>query len=237
MANITCWVASKNCLGAQEESQNQIWAANSGAPGAARKEGCVISGTWPPQLPAYRIENPWKEIMFCLMAGLIAFHLWCHITLITGLLGGAVSGFQVKTLECGKERSCDLSHMKSKSWVQTLSLISFIEYFWSRKWPPTPAFLSGKFHGQRSLVGYSPWVVRVRHDWATERNSSWVLIMQANSVLIIEWVSMSNYSMYLFRLFHLLILIYLFNYSNHPSNPLNRYYYQCLTDGKAKGAK
>ena len=61
--------------------------------------------------------------------------------------------------------------------------------------------------------------------------------MQANSVLIIEWVSMSNYSMYLFCLFHLLILIYLFNYSNHPSNPLNRYYYQCLTDGKAKGAK
>ena len=26
-----------------------------------------------------------------------------------------------------------------------------------RKWPPTPVFLPGKFHGQRSLVGYSPW--------------------------------------------------------------------------------
>ena len=26
-----------------------------------------------------------------------------------------------------------------------------------RKWQPTPAFLRGKFHGQRSLVGYSPW--------------------------------------------------------------------------------
>ena len=22
---------------------------------------------------------------------------------------------------------------------------------------PTPVFLSGEFHGQRSLVGYSPW--------------------------------------------------------------------------------
>ena len=28
---------------------------------------------------------------------------------------------------------------------------------WRRKWRPTPVFLSGKFHGQRSLVGYSPW--------------------------------------------------------------------------------
>ena len=28
---------------------------------------------------------------------------------------------------------------------------------WSRKWQPIPVFLPGKFHGQRSLVGYSPW--------------------------------------------------------------------------------
>ena len=26
----------------------------------------------------------------------------------------------------------------------------------SRKWQPTPVFLSGKCHGQRSLMGYSP---------------------------------------------------------------------------------
>ena len=26
-----------------------------------------------------------------------------------------------------------------------------------RKWQPTPVFLSGQAHGQRSLVGYSPW--------------------------------------------------------------------------------
>ena len=28
---------------------------------------------------------------------------------------------------------------------------------WRRKWQLTPVFLSGEFHGQRSLVGYSPW--------------------------------------------------------------------------------
>ena len=24
-------------------------------------------------------------------------------------------------------------------------------------WQPTPVFLLGKFHGERSLAGYSPW--------------------------------------------------------------------------------
>ena len=28
---------------------------------------------------------------------------------------------------------------------------------WTREWQPTPAFLPGEFHGQRSLAGYSPW--------------------------------------------------------------------------------
>ena len=28
---------------------------------------------------------------------------------------------------------------------------------WRRKWQPTPVFSPGEFHGQRSLVGYSPW--------------------------------------------------------------------------------
>ena len=28
---------------------------------------------------------------------------------------------------------------------------------WRRKWQPTPGLLPGQSHGQRSLVGYSPW--------------------------------------------------------------------------------
>ena len=40
---------------------------------------------------------------------------------------------------------------------------------WRRKWQPTPGFLPGKSHGQRSLVGYSPGEhKRVRHNWATK---------------------------------------------------------------------
>ena len=34
-------------------------------------------------------------------------------------------------------------------WVEKIS--------WRRKWQPTPVFLPGKSHGQRSLLDYSPW--------------------------------------------------------------------------------
>ena len=54
----------------------------------------------------------------------------------------------------GKESNCQSRRWKRHSfdpWVGTIP--------WRRKWQPThtPAFLPGKFHGQRMLVGYSPW--------------------------------------------------------------------------------
>ena len=38
--------------------------------------------------------------------------------------------------------------MQVRSWVRKIP--------WSRKWKPIPIVLPGKFHGQRSLAGYSP---------------------------------------------------------------------------------
>ena len=36
---------------------------------------------------------------------------------------------------------------------------------WRRAWLPTPVFLPGESHGQRSLEGYSPWgCKRVGHN-------------------------------------------------------------------------
>ena len=37
----------------------------------------------------------------------------------------------------------------ARDWVRKI--------LWRRKWQPTSVFLPGKSHGQRSLVGYSPW--------------------------------------------------------------------------------
>ena len=36
--------------------------------------------------------------------------------------------------------------------------------FWRRKWQHTPVLLPGESHGQRNLVGYSPWR-RIRMKW------------------------------------------------------------------------
>ena len=40
-----------------------------------------------------------------------------------------------------------------EAWVQSLGW----EYPLEEEWQPTPVFLPGKSHGQRSLGGYSPW--------------------------------------------------------------------------------
>ena len=37
---------------------------------------------------------------------------------------------------------------------------------WRRAWQPTPVFLPGESHGQRSLVGYSPWRCKEWSDLA-----------------------------------------------------------------------
>jgi len=52
----------------------------------------------------------------------------------------------------GKEPSCQCSRQKRlrfSPWVWKI--------LWRREWLPTPVFLSGQSHGQRSLVGFSPW--------------------------------------------------------------------------------
>ena len=51
-----------------------------------------------------------------------------------------------------KEPACQCKRLKRHgfdSWVGKIS--------WRRAWQPTPVFLLGESHGQRSLAGYSPW--------------------------------------------------------------------------------
>ena len=38
-----------------------------------------------------------------------------------------------------------------------INLVCLEAMYWRRKWQPTPVFLPGESHGQRSLVGCSPW--------------------------------------------------------------------------------
>ena len=49
----------------------------------------------------------------------------------------------------GKESTCQCKRCRFDPWVRKIP--------WRRKWQPSPVFLPGKSHGQRNLVGYSPW--------------------------------------------------------------------------------
>ena len=49
----------------------------------------------------------------------------------------------------GKESACQCRRCMFDPWVGKIT--------WRRKWQPTPVFLPGKSHGQKSLAGYSPW--------------------------------------------------------------------------------
>ena len=42
------------------------------------------------------------------------------------------------------------------------------------KWQPTPVFLPGEAHGQRSLAGYSPWAHGVGHHSVTKQQQQYV---------------------------------------------------------------
>ena len=41
--------------------------------------------------------------------------------------------------------------------LNEVKIAQLCPYNGRRTWQPTPVFLPGKFHGWRSLVGYSPW--------------------------------------------------------------------------------
>ena len=48
-----------------------------------------------------------------------------------------------------KESTCQCGRCRFNPWIRKIP--------WRRAWQPTPVFLSGESHGQRSLAGCSPW--------------------------------------------------------------------------------
>ena len=62
----------------------------------------------------------------------------------------------------GKESACQCRRRRFSFWVSKIP--------WRKKWQPSPVFLPGKSHGQRSLAGCSAWGhKRVGHDLATKQ--------------------------------------------------------------------
>ena len=93
---------------------------------------------------------------------------------------GGASGEEL-AYQCRRHKRCGLD-----PWVGEIPL--------RRAWQPTPVFLPGESHGQRSLAGYSPWGRRVGHDWNDLACSL------------------------LFTSLYLLLLLYMKLYHTHPPN-------------------
>ena len=55
----------------------------------------------------------------------------------------------------GKESACQCRRCWRQQFDPWIGKIP-----WRRKWQPTPVFLPEKFHGQRNLVGYIPWICK-----------------------------------------------------------------------------
>ena len=70
-----------------------------------------------------------------------------------------------------KESTCNAGDLGSVPWVGKNP--------WRSEWQPTPVFLPGGSHGQRNLVGYSPWGAqragpitdKVVNNWATKHST------------------------------------------------------------------
>ena len=60
-----------------------------------------------------------------------------------------------------KETACQCRRPRFNPWIRKIPR--------KKEWQPTPVFLPGESHGQRSLVGYSPWGHKksnmTEHDW------------------------------------------------------------------------
>ena len=72
--------------------------------------------------------------------------------------------FDISECLSGKESACQCRKHGFDPWFGKIS--------WRRKWQPTSAFLPGKSHGQRSLMGYRPWGhKRVSRTWLGDQGT------------------------------------------------------------------
>ena len=76
----------------------------------------------------------------------------CKVNHVQNVIGYTTPGLPLGWLRWFKKKK------KKNPPAMHLGLIPGLGRFpWRREWLSTPVFLSGEFHGQRSLVGYSSW--------------------------------------------------------------------------------
>ena len=112
-------------------------------------------------LPVYGLSFYFLRLLKCRIFNFGEFELFNFLILWIRLLVSYIRGFPGES--DGQKSACIAGDSGS---------ITGLERFpgEGNGWLPTPVFLPGEFHGQRSLVGYSPWgCKRVRHNLVTKQ--------------------------------------------------------------------
>ena len=143
----------------QESPQLQWWEAS------FSRQSVLVSSCY---IAAYIFEDMLKS--FCAAQDFMCVSVCTHRLLFLSILKVCWSAnptskkvsmdtFRFRFLISWLRDKCPLSKLKANLFLRRKTL--FPMYYaptpCSRKWPPTPVFLPGESHGQRSLEGYSPW--------------------------------------------------------------------------------
>ena len=106
-------------------------------------------------------------LLYCGWSWILSFWgaVMCPVVYF-GMSMGLVGLWAASLLMCrwlsSKEYACQYRRCRSDIWVGRVP--------WKGKWQPTPVFLPGKSHRQRSLTGYNLWGHRrVGHNLVTKQ--------------------------------------------------------------------
>ena len=148
------------------------------------------SSSWTPSLLV-----PFMSNEFCLLLGF----RWDPSSPIASFFDHSVcfihhlwhwSGFPGSSI--GKESACQCRRHGRHGFDPWVGKVP-----WRKKWQPTAVFLPGKSHGQKSLVGYSPWChKRVGHDLSTKPlpwhwSQTWILWLASYFKACVVWITKS----------------------------------------------
>ena len=106
----------------------------------------------------------------------------------------------------------------------TLLYPNYTDQPWSRKWQLTPVFSPGEFHGQKSLVDYSPWESqKVRHNWLTFpfHTDQGLLSYSVFTPSCPKWSQLSFTLFFTICYFHCLFFHSYHIFAKHPSSTLS----------------
>ena len=111
-----------------------------------------LSLSCPPFLSEAVSEVKWNEMKWKSLS-----HVWLFVTpWLHAILQARILEWVAFPFSKGSSQPRD--------WTQvsciTGRFVTVLAIGWRRKWQPTPVFLPGKFHEQRSLAGYSPCVAK-----------------------------------------------------------------------------